>query len=409
MKQKIDTFIMGILTLFSIYLYHLSASPISPTIEIKKTPLIQVVTEEKKALNYLNELRQGAGLVPFKSQKELKLAAKSHADYLTNHLTYGHREEAKYSDFTGEYGSSRVMHYGYSAPQVIENVSVNNKNYKESIDGLFSAIYHRMAFLDFRVNTIGIGVSQNLQHQEHTAFVYDMSSDALEKLYRSKKKITNKNLDKALNCNKQNSSIILFPFNQQKNVPPAFFNELPDPLPTYDVSGYPISISFNPQVYKNVKLLSFKIFESDSNEITDTIQYDFKSDPNQRLEKFDFVLFPLKRLKWNHHYVVKTLANVDNRLLEKRWEFYTQKFNLPFHRVTNQNEEFNIRERESHIFYFPPISKNDLLKDISYPSNFDIEFIDKNTIKLTAIEAIDKLQKLTIGDHSIVVKVVALK
>ena len=56
---------------------------------------------------------------------------------------------------------------------------------------------------------------------------------------------------------------------------------------------------------------------------------------------------------------------------------------------------------DSHVFYFPPTSKIDLLHDISYPSNVDIEFIDKNTIKLTALSHVSHNQKLLIGKHQL--------
>ena len=57
MKKQLHTFIMGGFTLFAIYLYYLSATPLTPSkLAIKETPIIDVDTEEKLALNYLNVL-----------------------------------------------------------------------------------------------------------------------------------------------------------------------------------------------------------------------------------------------------------------------------------------------------------------------------------------------------------------
>jgi hypothetical protein len=64
-----------------------------------------------------------------------------------------------------------------------------------------------------------------------------------------------------------------------------------------------------------------------------------------------------------------------------------------------------MKERESHIFYFPPSSKVDLLHDIAYPSNIDLAFIDKNTIKLTALSQKKEMQKITIGRHQIMLEI----
>ena len=406
MQKQSHTFIMGGFALFAIYLYYLSATPVTPKLTIKDTPTIDITTQEENALNYLNQLRVGAGLIPFESQSQLKKAAKNHANYLTNHLTFGHQEKAKAKDFTGEYASSRVIHVGYTAPQVIENVSTNNPNYKESINGLFAAIYHRLAFLDFRADTIGIGISQNPYRKSHTAFVYDMSSKGLERLYQNRANVNDVNLNRVLNNTKKlNNEMIIYPFDGQKEIPPAFFDELPDPLPEHKVSGFPISISFNSLYHKEAKLLTFKLYDNEGKEINETVVFDQKSDPNRRLEKLDFVLFPLKRLKWNTQYHLKFSAMVDHKLVKKEWRFTTQTFKIPLHTVKNKDALYRIKEGESHIFYFPPSSKVDLLHNIAYPANIDLAFIDKNTIKLTALSRKKEKQKIMIGRHPIVLKI----
>ena len=399
MKNNLHTFIMGMLTLFAIYLYFLSAEPLPSTITIKEFSTLNTKQEEKNALLYLNQLRTQAGLIPFQSNEILIQGAQNHANYLTNHLTFGHKEDKKFKDFTGVYASDRIQEIGFSAPQVIENVSANNKNAKESVDGLFAAIYHRMAFLDFRSDIIGIGISQNQTKPSHTAFVYDMSAKALEELYRQET-ITQEQLTKAIESNKnKNHKMVIYPYDKQRDVPPAFFDELPDPLPNHRVSGYPISISFNSAIYKNAELLSFQLFDKEGIEITSTTILDAKRDPNKRLTKMDFVLFPLKRLAWNQHYYVKFRAIVDKKLIEKKWSFHTRKFNLPFYRVTQNNNNFSLKQGESCILYFPPTSKEDLLGDVGYPSNYDIEFIDKNTIKLTLLSSKKVMTNLNIGKH----------
>jgi len=406
MQKQLHTFIMGGFTLFAIYLYSLSATPIPPKLTIKDVPKIEIKTEEKNALTYLNKLRVGAGLIPFHSHPQLNMAAKNHANYLTNHLTFGHKEEAKAKDFTGEFASSRVVHVGYTSPQVIENVSANNPNYKESIDGLFAAIYHRLAFLDFRADTIGIGISQNPYRKGHTAFVYDMSSKGLEELYKNRANVNEKKLNMVLNNTKKlNKEVIIYPFDGQREVPPAFFDELPDPLPNHKVSGFPISISFNSFYHKTAKLLTFELYDSEGKKIEETLLFDHKTDPNRRLEKLDFVLFPLERLAWNSQYHLKFSAMVDKKLVKKEWSFTTKTFKIPLHIVKSNSKLYSMKEKESHIFYFPPSSKVDLLHNIAYPNNIDLAFIDKNTIKLTALSQKEKKQKIMIGRHQIMLEI----
>ena len=408
MKKQSHTFIMGSLTLFAIYLYYVSATPISPLphLTIKEAPTVNIENEEQNALTYLNELRIGAGLIPFQSNAQLNTAAQNHANYLTNHLTYGHREDIKHKDFTGEFASSRVSYVGYASPQVIENVSTSNPNAKESLDGLFAAIYHRLAFLDFRADAMGIGISQNPNKKSQTAFVYNMSSNALETLYKKTKKITQTNLNEALNLNKRrNKELVIYPFNGQTQVPPAFFDELPDPLPEHKVSGFPISVFFNSFYHKEGKLLKFELYDSKGIQVKNTLMFDHQTDPNKRLEKLDFVLFPLERLEWDKEYHVKFSAIIDQKKVKKEWSFRTQKFNMPLHIVKNNHEVFKMKVSTGHIFYFPPSSKVDLLHNISYPANIEIEFIDKNTIKLIALSQLKPKQKLRIGKHQLTLNI----
>lgn len=400
MKKQSHTFIIGGFVLFATYLYYLSATPIPNPLTIKEVPKLNIQVEEQNALNYLNSLRIGAGLVPFQSQHQLNKAARSHANYLTNHFTYGHQQQAIHKDFTGKFASSRVTHAGYATPLVIENVSTHNQNYKESINGLFSAIYHRLAFLDFRSDAIGIGISQHRHQKQQTAFVYNMSSKTLETLYKKNKNASSTEINQALNSNKKrNQNVVIYPFNKQQGVPPAFFDELPDPLPEHKVSGFPISVSFNSAFHKEGKLLKFELYNNDGVQIHNTLKFNHQTDPNKRLEKLDFVLFPLKRLEWNSKYHVKFLAIIDKEIVSKEWSFQTQKFNIPLHVINHNNHVFTVKENHSRIFYFPPTSKVDLLQDIAYPSNVDIEFIDKNTIKLTALASIQRKQKLSIGKY----------
>jgi len=274
MKNRIHTIIMGLLTLFSAYLYILADSPIPQKIIVKENPSIDTQIEQKKALSYLNKLRDGVGLIPLVTNPKLATSAKNHANYLIENGIIGHYEERGKIGYTGEYGSNRAIYSGYKTSMVIENISNNNFSAKESIDGLMGAIYHRFGFLDFHIDEIGIGVEQSKTDKSQTAFVYDMGSHNLEEICQKKNSIkfgkyaTNICADKSLKIEaklfnhildinrKRNPKVITYPFNGQTDVPPAFYDELPDPLPNYSVSGFPISISFNDSYFRDVNMIS---------------------------------------------------------------------------------------------------------------------------------------------------------
>jgi len=415
MKNRIHTIIMGLLTLFSAYLYILADSPMPQKIIVKENPSIDTQIEQKKALSYLNKLRDGVGLIPLVTNPKLATSAKNHANYLIENGIIGHYEERGKIGYTGEYGSNRAIYSGYKTSMVIENISNNNFSAKESIDGLMGAIYHRFGFLDFHIDEIGIGVEQSKTDKSQTAFVYDMGSHNLEEICQKKNSIkfgryaSNICADKSLKIEaklfnhildtnrKRNPKFITYPFNGQTDVPPAFYDELPDPLPDYSVSGFPISISFNDSYFIDVNMISFRLFDNRGKEIKDTIVYNHQTDPNRRLKKFEFALFPLKRLAWSSKYIVKATYKANGKVKKREWEFKTRDFKIPFYKVTSNRNSFKIIRGEPAIFYFPPKSKKDTLGSLKYPATLDISFIDKNTIKLTANQIESSRVVLNIG------------
>jgi len=402
LKKNLRTILLGTLTLLLVYIYFFSSEPIQKYKPKKEIPTLDSQYQEKEALNYLNRLRQGAGLIPFTSNKILNKASENHALYLIKNNTYGHYEEANKSGFTGKFAGQRIRHTGYNTELIIENVSSNNKDYKASIDGLFAAIYHRLAFLDFQGDEIGISIKQNSIDKTKTAFVYNIGSSPLNKLYKNSKKPSKVDLNNALQKYKSsNSNIITYPFNQQSDVPPVFFNESPDPLPNYDVSGFPISISFNQAIFKDIKFLNFELFDSQGKRIRNTLIQNSKTDPNRRLNKFSFVLFPLDRLEWNSEYSVNFLAIVDKKLFEKKWSFKTRKNDFPLHKIEDEDKTITVKVNQPNLFYFPPKTAKDLLHNVRYNSNFNMEFIDQNTLKLTALKSSLITKYLNIGQHKL--------
>jgi uncharacterized protein YkwD len=417
MKNKVRVTVWGLLILSAGYVYLLAeTTPVGQNIIIKEEPIMDSDMEKRRTLYYLNQLRVGAGLIPLISNKKLEIAAKSHAHYLINNGLIGHYEDKKRVGFTGIYGSQRAMSAGYETSMVIENISNNNFTHKESVDGLMAAIYHRFGFLDFHIDEIGIGVEQHETNRVQTAFVYDMGSRKLvelcsgeetygdlenicrDKTHRIELSVFNETLEKN---RYRNSKFVAYPFAGQEDIPPAFYDEFPDPLPEYSVSGFPISVSFNESYFKSIEMISFELFDNENNQIDDTIVYGEESDPNQKLKKFEYALFPLQRLEWNSKYRVKVVYEADGKIKRESWSFRTRKFKKTVSNVTEYSNHFEIKSGEKNIFYFPPTSKNDILGSIKYPASLDISFIDKNTIELMAHNGSSGHFILTIGENQL--------
>ncbi|MEJ2310511.1 MAG: CAP domain-containing protein [Gammaproteobacteria bacterium] len=128
--------------------------------------LFSAVQADQTAFGYLNELRQQAGMTPLKSDRELARAAQNHADYLALHMrgdvsrmASAHDESPGRAGFTGRTPQERALAAGYPHDLVKENVAIGHATPAEAIDGLMAAIYHRLAFLDFTLDQVGIGTA----------------------------------------------------------------------------------------------------------------------------------------------------------------------------------------------------------------------------------------------------------
>ena len=387
---------------------------------VKEALPLDVEMEKMYALDYINELREAVGLIGFSTSSLLEKSAENHANYLIENGETSHYETSNRVGFTGESIGDRAKAIGYKASYVSENLSGGSRDYKHSVDGLFSAIYHRFGFLDFKIDEIGIGIKQNSKHREKTSFVYNMGNHKLNRVCNGKSflgygkyimgacfdrefKIKERDFNKAFASHK--TKIVVYPYDGQTDIPPAFFEETPDPLPNHDVSGFPISISFNEEQFSSLNMISFKLFDSENEEVTNTLFYDHKSDIHHKFKKFEFALFPLERLEWNSEYSVRVEYFANGIRKEKEWSFITRTFKERLHTVTDENYTFKIKKNISEIFYFKPLDKKDIFGDVEYPLTVDVTIIDNNTIKLTAFDDAPDNVKLKFGNHRLLVRV----
>ena len=376
----------------------------SKEVTVRKAPLIDIEYARTDAISYLNEIRSGIGMQKLARNGILNVAAKAHANYMLKNNESGHYEIKTHRGFTGELPVDRVLKAGYLSMQVSENVSALSKNAHESINGLLSAIYHRFGFLSTTINEVGVGIVQDEFDTDKTAFTYLMGNSDLNalcstksftkqgKYYRGCKDQNHyqkkEDVEYALSYAKQiNPDIIVYPYEEQREVPPVFYAEDPDPLPDYDVSGFPISVEFNDYFYKNVTLLSFSLVDNDGNSVA-VLSMDKKSDINQCFTKYQYAIFPLKRLDYNSKYYAKIVYRVDDEVKEKIWGFYTIRIQDEFYQMDKLYDELTIRPKQHYVIYFPPVDEHDLLKKLQFPEGVDIQFLDHNTIRLTLMSKV---------------------
>ncbi|MCD6654120.1 MAG: CAP domain-containing protein [Sulfurovum sp.] len=352
------------------------------------------------ALNYLNTLRKHSGLVGLKSNALLQKAAVNHARYLIRHQNGGHYERLGMAGFTGVTPSDRVVHAGYASKAVMENVSVNTSTAKESIDTLFAAIYHRFVFLNFDKDEIGIGyASKKAKKGFSSSYVYDLGSTAANALCKTSHPMQNgiyylqnicKNTSLAIpqslyeqkenEIRFKNNDIVVYPYANQRNIPPVFFDESPDPLPEYKVSGFPVSVQFNPAVYHQVKLKRFQLYDAGGQEIKRKKILTRQNDIHRRFTAWQFALMPLQRLEYGRTYRVEFEALCDGKNVKRSWNFSTLTPEGKLYKITKKQTTLKVKKGEKIIFYFEPKHPKDLLECVSYTTGVSMGCIDQNTL-----------------------------
>lgn len=490
----------------------------------------------------VNRLRVQAGLPTLAPEHSLSAAAVLHAGYLDSHRQPGdtgqglsaHEQRHGKAGFSGETPAARSLAAGYPHREVLENVSMGYADADSAISGLMSAVYHRLTFLDFEADSLGVAVGEHSRvfmlgredvgrlcdsppdaaryRQPVACLGQSMTRDHYEALcadlppaarFRPPHPITCANgvsleasfmagvcrqpppearfrghgryfvpcnngtrvdadwfgalcdsppaeaaydasgsyyeicetpvrvhaewleavctalppaarytdsgryrrpcagdmdirveyldgLDAAKQA--QLPDVVVWPPRDAAAVPPAFFIEEPDPLPDLEVSGYPLSIQFNPAVAQQVDVLRFDLFrlEGDGRTPVEEVRLiDRASDPNQLLSAHEFVLFPLRRLAWGARYGVVVEAQLDGRVRRLEWQFKTEGQGLRLLTASRPTQRFVIRSGLDYLLYLPPqegraytvlSSRTEHLSG----NSLELAVVDPNTLRVRA-------------------------
>jgi hypothetical protein len=334
----------------------------------------------------------------------LQVAATNHAEYLNSNNDNGHTEIAGNHQFTGTKPDDRANFVGYQTG-IAENVSTHSEgSYKESIEGLLSAIYHRFAFLTPTHDVIGIGDSSTVHNNVH-AYVYNIANSQINALCKGTSfngagsywlpcsdtdfRIADSRFQAAnFNIANSNPNIIKWPAEGMTDVTPAFYEETPDPLPSYGVSGYPVSIEFNKYTTPPT-VTEFTLTKVADNTLEPAIiVMNESNDPHHKFTAYQHTLFPMNRLDWASEYKVDVFYN-DGLDKQLSWNFITRSFNLPMYEMGLGDRELTgVISGKPFIIYLPPQNSFDATS--AYSSSFDsrvkldINILDGNTLHVTA-------------------------
>ena len=350
--------------------------------------LFIITNVQAEPLNYLNNIRAQAGLAPLTLNPALTKSANNHAIYIHKHGFSAHYQDKRKAYFTGYAPVDRATYVGYPSLLVLENVSDGQKDYKESIDGLMSAIYHRFGFLNFQIDEIGLARQANY-------YVYNMGYSKLRQLCEMNHQINGSYYQPCADKSKQVPQqafdavnqlllsklqpVVVYPVASQTNVKTVFYEEIPDPLPDRSVSGYPISVQFNEHLVKDVKLQSFKLYKNCQTEVVKTRLLTKTSDPNQVFTAHEFALFPLDRLEFGTLYCVDFKFLQNNRQRTLSWRFETEDLDNLID--VKQDARFSIESGKTYHFNIKPWDINKITNNINYTY--------VSTVKIEKVEFLD--------------------
>ena len=353
-----------------------------------------------RGYEHLADIRRAAGLLPLARQPALELAARDHAAYLAEHRTTSHEQSRGRRGFTGETPSDRALARGYRG-SASENVSYGHPDLGASIDGLMAAIYHRLNFLDFERDEIGIAACRE---EGSEAYAYSLGATGLAALCARPARTTTGSFVRGL-CAKdrrllaardvdewravvtnRSPDVVVWP-PPGEIVAPAFFEEIPDPLPDRSVSGYPVSFQAHPGRFERLVVEHFELTSSGDAAVGPLRTLDVETDPHGKLSTREWVVFPLQRLAWDTDYRVEAVVRVDGERRAFDWSFRTAAPDGELLELDQRMPYHVIEPGVQYAIYAPPPTFHRLADGVSwrYPAGVELEtrFQDGNTLVLT--------------------------
>ena len=298
---------------------------------------VSAANDAASALAFINKAR--VGLQPLSCHILLSKAAWHHSRYMAANKSRGHGEQAECPEFTGETCGDRLAAAGHSSRVYIENLSTGQASWDESVQELMSTIYHRLGFLSFYIDSIGLAKAES-----QPFYSYVMSYSGYEILCAKGVSGDVKNICSDLTITVDAHELyktvdepalksveyVVYPWVGQQDVTPYFINnEQPSPFlgsePEREIAGQPFSIHFNPVTFYGVPIAALKAeLVSEQQEMVKLLpQMNKATDPNHKFTAFDFAWFPEEPLEENTQYTVRLLMVIGRKPQPISWSFQT--------------------------------------------------------------------------------------
>ena len=201
---------------------------------------------------------------------------------------------------------------------------------------------------------------------------------------------------------------MLWPASNSIDIPPAFFEESPDPLPGYGVSGYPVSVQFNPSVFVGeIPVISrFELIDEETGQVLEIIKrIDKASDQYKKFSAYEHAIFPVKRLQWAKQYRAEVDYSVGDDTRTISWVFNTRELNVPTYELSVENDVIKEESGNSFAVYLPPQHNHDAVMAYSTKcsglTSLNIQTVDGNTLLINGVGSGD----IELTFHGVLLKI----
>lgn len=253
-----------------------------------------------------NQRRQELGLQTVIRNNLLDDAAELHSKYQVLNSDITHEQTVGNPGFTGATVEDRIQNANYQFTQpfyaygeVISRTADDSGS--SAADDLIAAIYHRFVIFEPMFKEAGAGAAA--ADGGSTYFTTNFAANGL---------------DTGLGT----GNFVVYPYNGQQNVPRIFFSdeEVPDPVPSRNLVGYPISI--HADILSTVTVNSFTVRRQGGSNLPVELLTNV-TDPEHTTESVAAIV-PLDALTPASTYVVDFVGEVDGVAANRSWTFTTQ-------------------------------------------------------------------------------------
>ncbi len=192
----------------------------------------------------------------------------------------------------------------------------------------------------------------------------------------------------------QNPLAVVWPPDGAMNIKPTFYSEDPHPTPDKVVTGYPVSIQFNPALVDTAVINQFSLERKTLDSlgdpswelVTDLRPINANNDIHNLFTDLQFAWFAESRLQWNSEYRATISAQLDGVQHLFSATFTTQHLEGRIAQVGLDTEKISIEQEHFYLYQLPSALEPEPFKDIQFSArkfvNIQVDVIDPSTIEV---------------------------